>query len=299
MTAGSLIAVAATLGVIVGPLLLAAAGWLRTRDESAPAAPPQPWRITLNSTLAFTLAFNLAFFIQELFLVLPKALTPGLRPTLFHNNHTWSGSHPLADLFQGTGALATLIASAVCWALLARGRGRSQTNRLLLLWMAYAGLFMALPQVVVGAVSNASDLGRAMNYFALGTGARSALALVALLAMPWLALQLSRHFLALSPQVPPAPRGRTRFMFQVATLPALLGIALIVPFRVPREWIEVVIVPVAVVLAGVPWMQAGAWRATPAAVPPPRSATPFGLVIALAVLLAIFQLVLRRGIPFF
>jgi hypothetical protein len=299
MTAGSLIAVAAMLGVIIGPLLLSAAGWLRTRGKSAPAAPPRPWRITLDSTLAFALAFNLTFFIQELFLVLPKALTPGLRPTLFHNNHTWSGSHPLEDLFQGTGALATSIASAVCWALLARGRDRSATSRLLLLWMTYAGLFMALPQVVVGAVSNASDLGRAMNYFALGSGARSALALVALLAMPWLALRLSRHFLALSPDVPPSPRGRSRFMFHVATLPALLGIALIVPFRVPREWIEVVIVPVAVVLAGVPWMQAGAWRAAPAGVPTRASASPFVLLIALAVLLAIFQLVLRRGIPFY
>jgi hypothetical protein len=56
--------------------------------------------------LLYTLAFNLTFFIQELFLVVPKALTPGLRPTLFHNNHLWQGEHPLASLFQGTGALA-------------------------------------------------------------------------------------------------------------------------------------------------------------------------------------------------
>jgi hypothetical protein len=298
MTAGSLIATATALGVVAGPLLLAVAGWLRMRREAASGS-PLPWRTTIASTLAFALAFNLTFFIQELFLVLPKALTPGLRPTLFHNNHTWSGSHPLEDLFQGTGALATLITGAVCWALLARGRGRAETTRLPLLWMAYAGLFMALPQVVVGAVSNASDLGRAMNYLSLGSGARTALALGALLAMPWLALRLCPHFLALSPDTLPAPRDRTRLMFHVATLPALLGIALIVPFRVPREWIEVLIVPVAVVLAGVPWMQAGAWRATPGGIASPWSGSPFGLVIVLAVLLAIFQLVLRRGIPFY
>ena len=297
MTPAGLVAAAATLGIIVGPLVLAVAGGIRMHREM-PAVAPRPWRLTLVSTLAFALAFNLTFFIQELFLVLPKALTPGLRPMLFHNNHTWSGSQPLEDLFQGTGALATLIASAVCWALLARDRGRSMTTRLLLLWMAYAGVFMALPQVVVGAVSDASDLGRAMHYFALGNGARSALAFTALLAMPWLALRLSRHFLALSQEVPRTAQARARLMLHAATLPALLGIALIVPFRVPREWIEVVIVPVAVVLAGVPWMQAGAWRATPAAIAPPRPAAPFGLAIALAVLLAIFQLVLRRGIPF-
>jgi hypothetical protein len=34
-----------------------------------------------------------------------RRLAPGLRPTLFHNNHTWEGQHPLASLFQGTGAL--------------------------------------------------------------------------------------------------------------------------------------------------------------------------------------------------
>jgi hypothetical protein len=260
---------------------------------------PFPWRPAFVSTLAFALAFNLTFFIQELFLVLPKALTPGLHPTLFHNNHTWSGSHPLEDLFQGTGALATSISGAACWALLARGRGRTESSRLLLLWMAYAGFFMALPQVVIGAVSEASDLGRAMVYLQLGGGTRIALALAALGVMPWLALRLSRHFLALSSVAAPVARTRVRAMFHAATLPALLGIALIVPFRVPREWIEVVIVPVAVVLAGVPWMQAGAWRAAPpAGIAPPRPAAPLGLVVALAVLLAIFQLVLRRGIPF-
>ena len=250
MTAGSLIAVATALGVGAGPLSLAIAGWVRMRHEPGSVA-PFPWRPTFVSTLAFALAFNLTFFIQELFLVLPKALTPGLHPTLFHNNHTWSGSHPQEDLFQGTGALATSISGAACWALLARGRGRTESSRLLLLWMAYAGFFMALPQVVIGAVSEASDLGRAMVYLQLGGGTRIALALAA------------------------------------------LGV------RVPREWIEVVIVPVAVVLAGVPWMQAGAWRAAPpAGIAPPRPAAPLGLVVALAVLLAIFQLVLRRGIPF-
>ena len=302
MTAGSLIAVATALGVVAGPLCLAVAGRVRMRHESD-SVTPFPWRLTFASTLAFALAFNLTFFIQELCLVLPKALTPGLHPTLFHNNHTWSGSHPLEDLFQGTGALATVISGALCWAFLARGRGRSESSRLLLLWMAYAGLFMALPQVVVGAVSDASDLGRAMVYFQLGGGTRIALALAALVVMPLLALRLSRHFLALwsvaSPGASPKARTRVRELFHAATLPALLGIALIVPFRVPREWIEVVIVPVAVVLAGVPWMQAGAWRAAPpAGIAAPRPATPLGLVIAFAVLLAIFQLVLRRGIPF-
>jgi len=36
------------------------------------------WKLTSASALIYTLAFNLIFFIQELFLVLPKAFTPGL-----------------------------------------------------------------------------------------------------------------------------------------------------------------------------------------------------------------------------
>jgi hypothetical protein len=39
-------------------------------------------RLTLSSALLYSLAFNLTFFIQELLLVVPKALTPGLHPTL-------------------------------------------------------------------------------------------------------------------------------------------------------------------------------------------------------------------------
>ncbi|WP_157123717.1 hypothetical protein [Allosphingosinicella indica] len=45
---------------------------------------PSELRLPLHSTLLATLAFNLVFFVQELFLVLPKALTPGLNPTLYH-----------------------------------------------------------------------------------------------------------------------------------------------------------------------------------------------------------------------
>jgi hypothetical protein len=55
-------------------------------------------RRALSSALLHTLAFNLTFFVQELFLVVPKALTPGLHPTLFHNNHHWEGTSPLAAL---------------------------------------------------------------------------------------------------------------------------------------------------------------------------------------------------------
>ncbi|MEO6104330.1 MAG: hypothetical protein ABIP44_11945, partial [Pseudoxanthomonas sp.] len=102
-----MILIVTALVLIVCPLLLALAGAFRARGETSVAAPAWDWRLVALSTLLYVVAFNLVFFVQELFLVLPKAFTPGLRPTLFHNNHLWQGEHALASLFQGTGALAT------------------------------------------------------------------------------------------------------------------------------------------------------------------------------------------------
>jgi hypothetical protein len=296
---GVIIAAIAGLTLLLGPLALGIAGWIRERREPrGPSAAPWQWRLAFSSALACTLAFNLTFFIQELFLVVPKALTPGLSPTLFHNNHAWTGSNPLAELFQGTGAAATALSGATCALLLARGVGRTQASRLFLLWMTYCGFFMALPQVVVGAVSGASDLGRAMGYLQLGGAARIACALLALAAMPAIALRLARAFLELAPAAPPTAAARRGWIFQVATLPALIALALIVPFRVPRELIEVVIVPFAVMVAGIPWIQAGAPWTKNVATSPTRPSGLTRIAVATLLLLAIFQLVLRPGVPF-
>jgi hypothetical protein len=294
------IGLVASLTLIVGPLALAIGGWLRFRPEPRAQGAGAGWRwsLVLTSTLACTLAFNLTFFIQELFLVLPKALTPGLAPTLFHNNHTWFGTHPLAELFQGTGALATIVSAAICGALLARGAGRTGATRLFLLWMTYCGFLMALPQVAVGALSDASDLGRAMVYLRLGDTAKLVLAVLALAAMPLIALRLSRAFLALAAHAPGTAGARAGFVFQVAALPALLALVLIIPFRVPREIVEVVIVPVAVMVVGVPWIQAGAMWNTGVSPRPAQASGLAPLLVATLLLLAIFQLVLRPGIHF-
>lgn len=300
MSQPAFIGIITLLTVVVGPLALALIGRWRARDEAQPASSPDP-RLTIASALAFTFAFNLTFFIQELFLVVPKAFTPGLRPILFHNNHLWSGTHPLENVFQGTGAVATVIVGAVCLVSLPRVIGRSWPARLLLFWMAYAGLFMALPQVVVGSVSAASDLGRAMAAFEWSTPVRTLAALGALAIMPWLALRAGRALLAFAPtEANTTAHGRRRWTWRVATLPAFAGILLVVPFRVPRNWIEVLVVPLAVALAGVPWIQAGAWRApAPRSQPAPDNfGIPFLLALTLGQL-AVFQLVLRPGIPFF
>ena len=160
---------------------------------------------------------------------------------------------------------------------------------------------MALAQVVIGAVNPQADVGRAMVYLQVPEGMRFAAASVTLLLMPAFALWLLRRIPAPSTGQAQSPPGAWH-VFATATLPALLALPLIVWFRVPREFAEVVIVPALFVLAGIPWMQAGAAYVPRAANVPhdaalPAHAIPRLLAAALA-LLAIFHLVLRPGIAF-
>ena len=296
----NVIGTAAALVLVAGPLLLGLAGAIRARGRPAEASPgPRwSWRPALVSALLYVVAFNLTFFIQELFLVLPKAFTPGLEPTLFHNNHRWEGEHPLASLFQGTGALAILICGIACALALRLGWGRSSTVRLFLFWMAYNGFFQS---VVVGAVHPANDVGMAMDYLQLGPTARTAAALVALAAIPPIGLRLTRTLLGFAGDAVSLAGGggRSRVVFRVATLPALLAIPAIVLYRVPRELIEVVLPPVVVTAIGTAWLQATAWwvgAARPEVGPEPGPVA-YPAVAALLLLL-FFHVLLRPGVAF-
>lgn len=305
MHAGAkLIGMAVALVLVAGPLVLGFAGLVASRRPDADANPrvPWPWRLTVTSALLYALAFNVVFFIQELFLVLPKALTPGLRPTLFHNNHSWEGTNPLAGLLQGTGALAISLVGMFCALLLRRATGRSSTIRLFLIWMTYNGFLQSLPQIIIGAVEPENDVGMAMNYLHFSAPAKTAAAVVALIAIPfvssWLTdplLSLARHRAQIS-----TARARTWFIFQVATLPALAAIPLIIAFRVPRNFIEVVLVPVVVTVIGMAWIQAGAWRVS--RVTPVAGLRAVSLtypLCAVLILLLVFQLGLRPGVHFY
>jgi hypothetical protein len=151
-------------------------------------------------------------------------------------------------------------------------------------------------------LNQGSDVGLAMSYLHLGETARIGAGLLALGLMPVIALQLRRPALELAyarEQIE-GPGSRTRFVFRLITLPALLATVLVIPFRVPRELIEVLVVPLLVLLCGIPWIQAGAWRVqeiratgTPTA---PSLAYLFAAVVGL---LLLFQLVLRPGIRFY
>ena len=260
------------------------------------------WTLLIQSALLCAFAFNLIFFIQELFLVVPKALTPGLRPTLFHNNHHWSGDNPLARLFQGTGALATLITAAICALWLKRRPPRSATMRLFVVWTIFHGSFEALPQFVIGAFLPQNDVGMAMQYLGLSQAAKWIVATVAVVAMVTLARALSRPFLELATSAEhlSTPRGRSRVMLQIATLPALIALLLVIPFRLPGTADQVVLAPVIMITVGILCLQGTAGFAAGVRSSERLRLSSTGWPIAvLLIQLAIFQLVLRRGIDFF
>jgi hypothetical protein len=259
------------------------------------------WRLETSSALFCTLAFNLTFFVQELFLVIPKALTPGLYPTLFHNNHTWTGNNSIAGLLQGTGALADLACGMLFAGLLAKSAKRPLTTRLFLFWMTCQGFFLALPQFVIGALDPANDVGMAMTWLRFSATAKQAAALIAVIAMAAIGFWLARQFIRLAGTAAETASGtaRMRFVFRKATLPALVSIPLLVPFREPRNLIEVVLLPLIVIVSGMLWVQFGAWLAPPSAQMARANPAVLTPLAALLVLLAIFQLVLRPGIRFY
>lgn len=272
------------------------AAWRQAQAPGSASAPPPPWALTLRSTLAFALAFNLVFFVQEMALVLPKSWTPGLEPTLFHNNHTWSGTHPRVDLLQGTGALGTVILSLLATLWLVRAPPRHLGLRFVVFWLAVLGFLAALPQVVLGAAIHGNDVGRALTGLGFPDAVRWSLAGFAMLAMVGICHGLVAYLPGLA-EAPATPAGRARAAWRLAALPCLLAQPLIVPFRVPNSALEMLLPPVLDGLIAAAWLWAAAWRLPAARSAPVTSPGPVApLLVALAALLAFFQLVLARGV---
>lgn len=252
------------------------------------------------STLLCTLAFNLTFFIQELFLVLPKALAPGLHPVLFHNNHTWTGDSPYTLLLQGTGALADLVCG-VCFSLLfAASQRLSITMRLFLFWMGFEAFVQGLPQAVIGAFVPQNDVGMALTYLELSGNAKLVVALAAVAAMGAAGFWLAPRFVGAFADKSETATAAQRFGFVVraALFPSLMTAVLSIPFRIPRNMIEIALVPLVFNVFGMIWLLAGAWRVPTGPGAQREASSVVRPAIALIALLAFFQLVLRPGIAF-
>lgn len=247
------------------------------------------WPSTV-SVLLCALAFNLTFFWQELWLVIPKALTPGLHPVLYHNNHDWIGDAPIVELLQGSGAVATLFSGLAFCVILARSRRMSATWRLFVFWMAFQGLYQSLTQLAIGTLVPSNDMGRAMGYLGVGTAVHNLL----------LALAVAGMALAGSWLAGRASQAGTRNSGYGLLLTALLSVIVVIPFRLPRNLIEVALIPLIVNLVGIGWLILGTALARRKAEHGQNAAQASltGPALALGAAFLLFQLVLRPGIAF-
>jgi len=257
-------------------------------------------RLILASALFCTLAFNLVFFAQELLLTLPKAFVPGVHVRLYHNNHNWTGDDPILPLLQGTGGLADLIMGLMFAVWLKGAADRSLTTRLFLFWMAFQGFYEGLSQIVIGALVPGNDMGMAFGWMGFSAGTKQFLFVLGLLLSLAAGFWLARIAIRLMATSAETESGLARMGFALRTvfLSALIAGPLLIPFRAPRNAIELVIFPTLLMLFGALWVMLGAALAPTS----PRPARPSpSLVIPLICLIAVllvFQLILRPGIAF-
>ena len=251
-------------------------------------------RSILGSVVLCALAFNLVFLWQELWLVIPKALTPGLHPVLFHNNHEWTGHAANVELLQGSGAVATFGIGVIFTAILASGSRLGPTIRLLCFWLAFEGLNQAFTQLAIGLVIPGNDVGRALAYLGVGRAGHVAIAVVGVAA-----LAMSGKALAALFPGDASDRVEASGRSWIILLSALLSILLIIPFRLPRNPIETALIPLIVNGIGAGWTILGFALAARNMVGTgpggPKLTVP---ALCLIALLLIFQLILRPGIPF-
>ena len=252
--------------------------------------PPFDW----SSVLLCALAFNLTFFWQELWLVLPKAMMPQLHPVLYHNNHDWTGVSPHVELLQASGAVATLTSGLAFCAILVGARLRSAGWRLFVFWMAVQGTYQALSQLAIGSFVPGNDVGRALGYLELTATFRTLVLVMAILGMALAGGWLARRYPGRDQE-----SGSTRRLAWSTLMVLLIAVAVVIPFRVPRNIVEVVLIPLIVHLLAAGWLILGMAVVKPqAAALRSRPASIAGPLLALGAVLLFFQLVLRPGIAF-
>lgn len=282
------------------PIIWGLYGFFKTRgEEKSISATPEtkPGFVILNSAVLYALAFNIIFFIQELFLALGKRWL-GLEATLYHNNHNWEGSHPMESLAQGYGAAAIFVTGLICLFLANKTRQSSHWTHVFLLWLAFQGLVQSIPQFITGKIAPDTDTGQAFTYLGIGEGLGIAISIAGIVAMLYLGVLFSKYLVRLAPSVDmiSTASGRFGYLFRIALMASLVGITLIVPFRI-MPW-DRALAPVMVTLISIPMVFAHGWKAKVATTINSDVNEKVFIVpiILLLILLLIFQFILAPGI---
>lgn len=184
---------------------------------------------------------------------------------------------------------------------LSRRRERGGTVALFLAWLVYHGLMQSLPQIPSALLEPDTDVGRAFAYLRIDGSLAAALTVAAFAGIVLVPQWLTPVFLSQARDASEIDSvwRRTIFAFKIATLPAVIGTLLVIPFRLPGELGPVLISPVLIAVIGVLWIQAGAWGARAEAQNGSGGRIALVPIAALIALLLFFQLVLARGVPFY
>ncbi len=286
--------------LLLVPLIWGLYGFFKTRGEAKNilnADRKSTGVLIINSAVLYALAFNIIFFIQELFLALGKRWL-GLKAILYHNNHNWEGTHPMESLAQGYGAVAILVTGLICLLLANRTRQSSHWTHLFLLWLAFQGLVQSIPQFITAKVATDTDTGQAFTYLGIGEVLGMFISIAGVIAMLYTGVLFSKYLLRLSPSadVISTASGRFGYLFRIAVLAAVVGIILIIPFRI-MPW-DRALAPVMVTLISVPMVFAHGWKVKISNVVNSDVNNKLYIVpiVLLLILLLIFQLILAKGV---
>ena len=281
------------------PILWGLVNWYKYKGVGRPKIVFK-YSTMINSAVFFALAFNIIFFLQEVFLVLGKKAI-GLKSTLYHNNHTWEGEHPMASLMQGSGALGIFLVGLICLGIYLYIRNSTSIWKLLILWLAFNGLVQSIPQVIIGYLSPSTDVGEALvGYMQLSDPILIFLSIVSAIAQASLCIWFSRHLLEFAPEHADLnnPKIKFKYVRYIAVGAAIIGSILVIPFRILP--MSQAITPFIVSAFSIPWIWAAAGRSKPFRHIPNRinEKVFWGPIIFLVLLLIFFRVVLVPGVEF-
>lgn len=289
------------LALLIVPVAWGIYGYVKSKSSDSISSPSQnitsSWPLIINSAVLYALAFNLIFFIQELFLTLGKKWL-GLKAFLYHNNHDWEGSHPMERLAQGYGAVAILITGIICLVIARRMKTSVHWLHLFFLWMSFQGFAQSIPQFITANSAPDTDTGQAFTYLGIGDTAGIIITIAGIIAMLVIGASYSRYLLQLAPTTEQTDKPAKRFgyIFKIAVAASLIGIVLIIPFRI-MPWSRA-FAPIGVTLISIPMVFANAWKVT--------AINPIGNdvnrkiflvpIVILVIVLLLFQLILAKGV---
>ncbi|MBK6635073.1 MAG: hypothetical protein IPG38_12865 [Chitinophagaceae bacterium] len=126
------------------------------------------------------------------------------------------------------------------------------------------------------------------------------ISITGIIAMLYLGILFSKYLLRLSPSIDQVSiaSARSGYLFRIAVLASLVGLLLIMPFRI-MPW-DRAIAPVMVTLISIPMVFAHGWQVSITETINSRINNRIFIlpVVLLLILLLIFQLILAKGVPF-